>query len=205
MMITLLMMAVAQSAHAAPAPVTLKWRLSENAAHLSKVSFKLPYTAGTHEGESSTIVGSLVMSSDATPSSAEFSVPIRSLKTGSDKQDCHMRESLGLDYAVSEFPKSHVCSSNQLPETGVNSIKYPQIEFKLKSFADGKATGTWTIHGVPVERTFPVTISRDGGLLRITGSVVMPLEEHHITVKNFLFISVADDATASFDLWFESL
>lgn len=39
--------------------------------------------------------------------------------------------------------------------------KYPTATFKLSSVVNGKATGTFTIHGVTKTVTFPVTVSGD--------------------------------------------
>src|SRR5262245_35509977 len=95
------------------------------------ISFRLPYTGGTHTGSARSASGTLTFDpSSLIRINAHIVVPIDDIHSGDSKRDCHMREALGLDYTRSQFPKSHVCdNANRIPTSGPDSVVYPTIEF----------------------------------------------------------------------------
>lgn len=172
----------------------------------SRVSFALPYTMGTHEGVSTSIEGEAVF--DATKGllkSAQFRVPIASLKAGNRKLECHLQESLGLDYSVSDFPDSHVCDGDErLPTMGKNAIRFPWLELELGStpFTEKRMElqAAWTIHGVRRVQTLTVTWSKEDSAFRVQATFPVQLEDYGIVVKKFLFVKVDPVTKVSVDL-----
>jgi polyisoprenoid-binding protein YceI len=189
----------------------------------SGVTFHVSYSLGTHDGTAETFTGNLdLKSTQPLVASGQFQVPIRSLKTGNAERDCHLLESLGLNYADTQYPGDHVCDDkNQLPETGKNAVVFPDITLKIISVAmddpqapfqlDHEAklqiNGEWTIHGVTRSVKFPIKMSPVGKQLRLQGELPFSLKDYGITVKSahalFVKISVSDTATAVFDVLLE--
>lgn len=181
------------------------------------VDFSIGYTAGTHEGSALLVKGNL--SAELNPFSilnAEVIVPIENITTGNDKRDCHLRESLGLNYAntSTNYPDGHVCdSSNNMPKTGGDSVVYPEIKFTFTSLQTTATTqsqlltgkpvelltsGTFEMHGVkqnivlPLQYTF---VNGQSSQLKIDGNFKLVLVSYGIIVKNFLFIKVDNSAS----------
>ncbi len=182
------------------------------------IRFELPYTMGTHKGEARSVSGEAkIRLSDLSVISADLKVPVESIRTGDEKMDCHMWESLGLDYEKSAFPESHVCNDNQLPKQGPDSIAHREIRFEWiasKALGDPKdldagnsvaveLEGRWTIHGVtrPGKATYQVSRAEgQPGALRIEGRQDFQLADFGIEVKPFLVIKAKGGATAVIDL-----
>ena len=170
------------------------------------VKLELPYTLGTHEGKISSISGSLNIERAALEKSVgSFEARIDEIFMDGDSISCHMRESIGLDYSISDFPKSHVCDSNQLPSEGPNSVKFPTVSWKWSSafLRDGVviAKGEWQIHGVrqPGELALQwEQIKPD--LLRLRGETTLSLQAFGIVVKPAFFISAKDELKVILDV-----
>jgi polyisoprenoid-binding protein YceI len=181
------------------------------------VTFKLPYSMGTHDGKA-TRVGATVNYDPAHPESIAGSLAVRieDLKTGNDERDCHMREALGLDYSKSDYPKDHVCDSrDKLATVGGNSVAYPMIIFGFKGMTgpnggpvkipgDVEVNGEWTIHGTTRPARVPMHVEPEGNGFRLTGKHAFSLKAYGVEVKSahvlFVTISVDDAATAFFDV-----
>lgn len=181
------------------------------------VSFQIPYSLGTHSGASKTLTGKV----DFDPTKPDFrggrfTVPIASLTTGSDKQDCHLREAMGIDYSKSQYPDSHACEDNQLPAQGPDAVVFPEIAFHWKSskiqsgqppLEKGKpitveAVGNWEMHGQTQATTVELSITLESAeplTLRVRGRFPFSLKDYGIQVKPFLFVKVKDTATAEVD------
>ena len=191
------------------------------------IQFSIGYSLGTHVGQANAASGKASLDFDAANlSRAEFKVPLLSMTTGNTKRDCHMVEALGLDYARSSYPEGgHVCSSSQtLPDSGPDSVAYPEIQFELESLtaADGSVLGRlergvetpivslarWTIHGVTQTRAVPLTVLIDQGdrpKVRVRGKFEVILKDHGIEVISWGgVISVKDRAKVELDLELES-
>ena len=179
------------------------------------VVFRLPYTGGTHTGHARRILGGLqVDPGDLTKTTGHLIVPIASIVTGDLKRDCHMRESLGLDYSASKFPEEHVCDNNQqLQPTGPDSVVFPTIEFNLTGASAGRlqpgvATpvtvhGRFFIHGIQRVLAIPATVTltaQNQILVQAKGG--LRLADFGIIVKKFLFINVGESAQIDLNLLF---
>lgn len=187
------------------------------------VTFHLPYTLGTHDGE--VRIGKDHLNMDLTNpinSSGEFIVSIDSMTTGDSKRDCHMREALGLNYEQSDFPKEHVCNeNNQLPLTGKNAVVFPEIIYKILSLKSLDKSGTihadmetlvevegqWTIHGVNQKEKMLLKMTPENGKFRIQGETQFSLKSYNVVVKSakvlFITIEVKDHAKVNFNLLIE--
>lgn len=189
----------------------------------TKIALTIPYTFGTHKGEARLFSGKISIDNlGPSKSRGNFSVPINSLGSGNDERDCHMMEALGLDYSVSDYPESHVCTStNNLPVEGKNAPKYPTINLivhGLKSLEEGKiifndketeveVDGEWVIHGKSYRWLFPLKIIPEGVNFRVKGEVPFSLRNHDVILKPakvlFIDISVKDIINVNFDILLE--
>lgn len=165
-----------------------------------KASFKLPYTLGTHEGESNKLTGQI----DITNKTGELSLPIESLKTGNEEMDCHMYEALGINYKNSDFPDDHVCEDDKLPSSGPNSIKYPFIKYQISNLEilsqsdqkiELKLQGIWDIHGQQKSSSHTLNILKEKNHWKSKTDFKISLKDFDIIVKKFLVIAVEDIAT----------
>jgi polyisoprenoid-binding protein YceI len=183
------------------------------------IRFEVPYTAGVHQGIVHQATANVVYDQALGTVQGHFSIPIVQMTTGDVKRDCHLRESLGLDYTRSKFPKDHVCdSSNQLPASGVDSIAFPTIEFEIvEVHGEGGAAipalvlgqavkilvqPKWTLHGVS-PASAPIELEaamKDSGNISLKGNFVLKLSDFGVVVKPFLFINVKGTVKVDLDL-----
>jgi polyisoprenoid-binding protein YceI len=193
--VALLLVAVAAQADTyVPAPAT---------AGKSGLSFSIPYTLGIHTGVATSATGELdIDPTSLTISGGQIAFPIADLESGNKERNCHMQEALGIDYAKSDYPKSHICAAaDVLPPSGPNSVAFPEISFQFRSIANGKVTGTFSMHGVEKDLTVPVTVNAlNGGNLRVQSTFQVHLPDFSVVVKKVLVVTVADDATVTVDL-----
>lgn len=177
----------------------------------SGIRFILPHTTGKTEGEVKTIAGSVAIDLPSlTEAHGSLAIPIRSISTGDETQDCHLLEALGLDYEKSDYPEKHVGRKNKLDEQGKNAISYPEITFHLQEIQkqDGKDSytikGEWCIHGVSVPGHFSAKITKSDQKLRVLAEVLFSLKDYGIEVKPvqilFLKLKVQDEVKVLIDL-----
>jgi hypothetical protein len=170
------------------------------------VKLELPYTLGTHEGKISSISGSVNIEMGALEKSVgNFQAKIDDIFMDGSSISCHMRESIGLDYSVSDFPESHVCDSNQLPATGPNSVKFPTVSWIWSgaSLRDGVviAKGEWQIHGVRQPSELALRWEQiKPDLIRLHGTTTLSLQAFGIVVKPAFFISAKDELKVILDV-----
>jgi polyisoprenoid-binding protein YceI len=190
------------------------------AAGRTGIEFSIGYTAGTHEGRAESVSGQATIDlEDFSASTALFSVPLSAMNTGNAKRDCHMREALGLNYAVSKYPEGgHVCSSSQMtPATGPDSVVFDKVTFLLKGMTnpDGSriegltpgvptpvlATVDWNLHGVSRTQNEALVVTLENNdRIRIGGSSKLVLKDFGVEVLPFLIITVSEFATAKYDV-----
>lgn len=180
----------------------------------SHVSVRLGYTLGTHRFQNHEVRGQLELHPNNELDSASVSFTVSGFKSDNPSLDCHLQESLGLDYSKSDFPDSHVCSDDRLPAKGKNSIAFPEVTFRSApdaklafsevgaAPAEHRIKGNWTIHGVSRPVDVSVTLQRQGNRIRAKGSAKLALKDFGITVKKFLFVTVNDEAVAEWDVVF---
>src|SRR4051812_32666149 len=171
----------------------------------SGMTFKIGYTFGTHDGQSSESSGSAQVTLDPLEiRSARFSVPIAKMSTGSALRDCHMRESLGIDYSRSRFPNEHICNSaNELPAEGPDSVAFPTIDVEFVRAVSARSAGTIAllavrpgqaaefdaevtlrVHGITQTIQIPIRVELvDQGRLRVKTQFDVKLADHGVVVK----------------------
>ncbi len=201
------------------------YRLAPVQKDSTQITFRLPYTLGTHDGAAKEANGSVTLDlKHIQGAKGSVRVPIRSMDTDHSNRDCHMREALGLDYSASDYPEEHVCDSNdQLPVSGKNSVVHPDIEFQVKEVRPRDASepirldrmiqvdvdGQWKIHGVTREVRIPMRMTLSAAGFRIQGESVILLQDYGVEVKSakilIATISVGKEATVKLDLFFEKI
>lgn len=183
--------------------------------------FSLKYTLGTHYGNATEGNGQILLDpQDFDQLQGQFKIPIHRMFTGNQKRDCHMRESLGLNYSLSRFPEDHVCDSQEtLPSSGPDSIQYPYITFTLErglllsgNLSLGqeskiKVFGVWNIHGRNYKSVHEMNLSwvnEDQSQLRVQGKFDLSLADFDIHVKpaNVLGLSIGVEDKVMVDLDF---
>lgn len=194
------------SVSAVAAEKVIFWNVDE-----SKVEIRLGYTLGTHVLQSSAMTGQLKGTESSFESTTgQLLVPIREIKEGSQKLECHMQSALGLDYNTSKFPKEHVCDSNNLlPTSGPDSIVFPEIRLTINglkkiSEEDYEIEGQWNIHGVSQNvSNLKVKIERKDDKVVASGSSQFRLSDFGIVVKRAFVISVSEVAEMKFSITFK--
>ncbi len=174
-----------------------------NTGGITGLSFSIAYTAGVHQGIANDVKGELEIDPVRLEiSGGEIRFPIEALNSGNAKRDCHILESVGLDYRQSNYPNEHVClPNNTMPTSGPNSVVYPEIKFLFRGLNAGNITGVFSMHGVDREIIVPVTVSdAGGGKLRVTSKFSLSLQAFDVTVKKFLFVTVVDELKVDVDL-----
>ena len=185
-------------AHAAPTPYSVDGL---------EVEFVVPLTIGSHDGTIEEIAGSLTITpGDLAKTHGTLVAPIASFDTGNRKRDCHLRESLGIDYVKSAFPDSHVCDGKRLP---ADAIAFPEVTFVIDGLRPGEDANVWfvdgsvTVHGVPKligGQDVAFTLERtEDDRYSVRGEWVVSLQEHGVIVKNVPFIKVQDKVTVQID------
>ncbi len=177
------------------------------------VTFQIGYSAGVHDGTTSEMTANVTLSQKNAILKGDFKIPISQISTGNSTRDCHMREALGINYTDSKFPTDHVCDSdNQLPQTGPDSIAYPEIRFKFTNVKKDSGTelpevlevgkaykvaiqGQWIIHGQTVDlaanegtESIPVQVKlldAETQEIQVTGKFQISLKAFNIIVKPF--------------------
>lgn len=180
----------------------------------SKASVQVKYTLGTYVIPNRDARGQLELSPSKGLTQVRVAFAVQGFKSNDTTLDCHLQESLGLDYNKSDFPGSHVCKNDRLPTEGKNAIAYPEIEFTSSdakvSFAAVTeapttltAQGKWTLHGVERPATLTLTVQKVSGGYRVSGKSPLSLKEFGVVVKNFLLISVKDEVQAEWQVVFK--
>jgi len=186
------------------------------------LSFSIDYSAGTHKGVIKNVRGKAVLNSLEELQGAQFQFSISDMETGNKTRDCHMREALGLNYSVSDFPKKHVCDGNNaIPLSGPNAIQFPSIFFVFESFEEslvtplkvgdlnsGKIAGTIEMHGTKKRiSSLPIQVKKmidNSGLtsLEVVTRFEISLKDFNVVVKPFKigFISIGVSDTVVIDV-----
>ena len=216
-----LITALAFLAFASPALASQDYKIVSHTSDDTGIRFDVPYTAGTHHGFSKAVAGDIVINLDPIEArSVALKIPITSMTTGDTTRDCHMRESLGINYAGSRFPGEHVCDANhQLPSSGPDSVVYSNVELTILRIegaattldvgksATVTATVRMGIHGVTKDFTIPLKIDSTASAapgaapkLHVSSTYPVLLSDFGIVVKPFLFIKVSNQMTVKIDL-----
>ncbi len=203
---------LAPDAVAAPAKSPLK--LYDVDPFLSRASVAVKYTFGTYLIPNTDVRGQMELHPTQSLSAVRVAFGIQGFKSGNKTLDCHLRESLGLDYSKSGFPDRHVCENDLLPSRGVNSVKYPEIGFQSQdpSLDLSKAgelpveievNGIWSLHGMEKPEKIKLTIQKQQNGVLVRGKKTFSLKDYGVTVKKFLFISVHDEVNTEWEILFQ--
>lgn len=163
------------------------------------LSFKVPYTLGTHILKANVLKGTFEWSTkDEKILKSEFKLAVSDIEAEDKKLQCHLMESLTLNYETSDFPDSHVCEDNKLPTTGKNAPFYTHITARLKrplSLTDKEVLIEWEIRGIKLEQLLPaeMKLSDDKKKLSFKTKWIMKRSDFGIIVKKFLFIDASND------------
>jgi polyisoprenoid-binding protein YceI len=172
----------------------------------SDLTMKVPYSFGEHALKVKNFSGPVIYNrSREEIVSGILSIDINSIESDDKKLVCHLRESLGLDYKVSDFPDDHVCENNKLPKEGKNSIKYGTItaELTTPSLLSSKILILkWTIHGQEkiIEVPYEATWDEKSQMIDLHATWTMKRSDFNIIVKKFLFIDASDEIKLKLDL-----
>ncbi len=181
---------------------------------LSEAKVRVKYSLGTYLIPNRQVEGWMKVSKEKKLDSAQVIFQVMGFKSNDTTLDCHLRESLSLDYTQSDFPDSHVCVHDRLPSDGKNSAAYPTLSFETTGLNDLdlsktneselslNVNGEWIIHGVKRKATVKILITQSSLGYRISGKHELSLKNFGVEVKNFLFISVQDQVEAEWNLQF---
>ena len=213
----LLALAAAHAAHAEPQA----YRPVGAAPGSPGNSVDVPYTFGTHHFEVREVRGLVRVEWSETPVvTGKLSAPLAALRGGGDTLECHLRESLGIDYSRSAFPGAHVCSDGRLPASGNDAVAYPEISFEITGVVarGGRfpvvagrripvvILGRWTIHGVShddrIEANLTLTLDAAARprTVRLEATRKVRLSDYGIVVKRALVITAGEEATVRLNL-----
>ncbi len=181
-----------------------------NADSKTGLTFSIPYTFGKHDGEALSLSGHIEIDPETlVVTSGEFSFPVTALSSGNRKRDCHIEESIGLDYSKSSYPKSQVCGgTNTLPTEGNDAIAFPNLLFKMESSTASKTAGepavvrgSFEMHGVSKPLEVPILITKnDAGIVRLQGTFMLSMAAYGAVVKPVVGIKVGDPITVTVDV-----
>jgi polyisoprenoid-binding protein YceI len=216
-LVAMLWLAVARPAHADP----MLYRPAPAPEGSTSVRIDLPYTVGTHSLDARLLQGEVRVDWKEAPAvSGRLALPLASIHGGGDTLNCHMRESMGLDYARSAFPGTHVCSNGKLPASGNDAVAFPEIAFEIRRVAvdsvrtrageyelrRATAYGRWTIHGVTrdgsidLRLTLPANETAHPRWVRVEGVRKIRLPDYGIQVKRAFVVTAGNEATVTLDL-----
>lgn len=207
-----LCLSFAFDAIAAPAQTPLK--VYDVDPFVSRASVVVKYTFGTYLIPNTDVRGQMELHPTQVLSGVRVAFGIQGFRSGNKTLDCHLRESLGLDYSKSEFPDRHVCENDLLPSRGINSVRYPEIAFQSEDSnfdlakvaevpVEIEVNGIWRIHGIEKPEKVKLTIHRQGDGILVRGKKTFSLRDFGVTVKKFLFISVHDEVQAEWEMLFK--
>lgn len=128
----------------------------------------------------------------AHPFKVEFTVDVASFDTGIALRNDHMRDNF-LD--TKQFPAS-TFKATSIKLMSSPNLKKPQT-IKLVS------TGDFTMHGVTVKKTIPLTVDYRPGkpaTVQIHGKFSIPLAQHHVKRPEAIFMKLAETIYVNLDL-----
>lgn len=152
------------------------------------------------QGKTSQVAGDITLDDsfkfDAKhPFNIVISVDLASVDTGMPLRNEHMRDNF---LETGKYPKA-VFKATSIQMDGKPDLKKPQT-VKLVS------TGDFTLHGVTVKKTIPLTVdyqpSANGkpGQIRVQGKFPVPLVQHNIKRPEAIFVKLAETVFVSVDV-----
>lgn len=155
----------ATQAFAAPAKVELAGQFSfVSDAPLEKIFGTAPGVKGTVDTDFDNLAAT----------KGTLTVPVATMVTGNDTRDEHLRSDVWLDAA--QFP-------NITFEIESVAVKGQEAKGEVKS-ATLDATGKFTLHGVTVPMTTPVTVKWKGGKVKVQAEFEVKLADFKVKGKD---------------------
>ena len=145
------------------------------------VEFKSEVPLHSFKGKSNNLVGKI----DLDEKTVDFYVDLATLKTGNEKRDKDMRETL----EVSEYPFAEFFGELV-------------TDFDLNSSEPQKATakGEFTVHGVTNDIAVTGTLHKIDNGLKLTAEWVILLTDYDIEPPGILFYKVDDDQDVAIEI-----
>lgn len=197
----------------------------------STVNFEFAFTLGKVRGEARLndfAFDKELINTEPLAPIGKLSVDVASMKTGDDERDCHVKESLMLDYSQSKFPDEHICTAeDEIRDDQRGAIKFETVSFEISKIeiepdwqalvAAGKpakalASGAWNIRGAQKTDAIELVLSKTGespSKLTAVGATKMDFSDFGIIVKEanlLLFkIRVKSPITVSLKLLFSEI
>jgi polyisoprenoid-binding protein YceI len=129
------------------------------------------------------------------PFKINFSVDLTRIDTGMDMRNEHMRTTF---LETAQYPRATFQAERITLDAKPDLRKSQTVKLA--------ATGNFTVHGVTVQKTIPLTVAytpRTAGkpaTIRIVGKFPVPLEQHHIKRPEALFVRLADTVYVDLDM-----
>ncbi|WP_373532321.1 YceI family protein [Vampirovibrio sp.] len=129
------------------------------------------------------------------PFNINFTVDLASIDTGIPLRNEHMRDNF---LETSQFPKATFVTKS------VKLLKKPDLSKAQTVKLD--ATGDFTVHGVTVRKTIPLTVDYAPGAnkqpdhIRVRGKFPVTLAQHNIKRPEALFVKLADTVFVTVDM-----
>jgi polyisoprenoid-binding protein YceI len=163
-------------------------RVANGSVTEGKLSFDGRANVGNFTGTTTTLRGEVVGGDDLSQTRGWVEAPVNTLVTGNDKRDRDLNKSMESD-------------------------KYPTIRFELTGVApkseandtiQADLQGTFQIHGVAREVSFPATVTFAGDAIRVRADTPLNLKDYHIggLSKAFGVLRMYEDIQVHIDVGF---
>lgn len=137
------------------------------------VEFKSSVPLHSFKGRTNKLVGKINLGD----STVDFYVDVHTIKTGIDRRDNDMVETLEAEkYPFAEFYGK--LTTNIDADTSITQ--------------DAKASGEFTVHGVSNKRTFEGTIRIEDGIMHLKASWTLNMKDYDIKPPGILFYRVSE-------------
>jgi polyisoprenoid-binding protein YceI len=129
------------------------------------------------------------------PFNVNFAVDLASIDTGIELRNEHMRDNF---LETGKYPQATYKATSIKVDKKPN-LKKPQTVHLM-------STGDFTVHGVTVKKTIPLTVDYTPTMgstpahIRLQGKFPVPLEQHHIKRPEAVLVKLADTISVSLDM-----
>jgi polyisoprenoid-binding protein YceI len=167
-----LVLGLAWGASAADAPT---WQLAEG-----EVRVTCPLTVGgSFEAKTSSLAGTLVLAASRPPSfSGEIAVDLRTLDTGIDLRNSHLKEGY-----------LEVTKADGFDKALLTDLRLDNVDVATFQGHTG-FSGTFLVHGIKKPVTGQVEVHREGSNIRVEASFPVVLSDHGIALPQYLGVGV---------------
>ena len=100
---------------------------------------------------------------------------------------------------MQEHFNENYIESDKFPDASFNGTITDNIDFSKDGTFSVSATGKLTMHGVPVERTIPLTITVTGKQIKVHSEFMVHIADHKITIPTLVTKEIAEDVKVTVD------